>query len=63
MRISFVPVMRCEKMAVTDMFRQRAGIDLLVEKGNSAGVTTSDFVACMEMSAGCQQCEKVGETF
>jgi hypothetical protein len=36
---SYVPVMHCEKMAVTDMsFRQPAVIEFLVEEGNSAEV-------------------------
>jgi len=30
--------MHCEKMAVTDMFRQRDVIEFLVKDGNSAGV-------------------------
>jgi hypothetical protein len=39
MRISEVPVMHYEKMAVTGMlFRQRAAIEFLVKEGNSAGV-------------------------
>jgi hypothetical protein len=39
MRTSHVPVMHCEKMAVTDvLFRQRAIIEFLVKEGNSAGV-------------------------
>jgi hypothetical protein len=39
MRTSYVPVMHCEKMAVTDMsFRQRAVIEFLAEEGNSAAV-------------------------
>jgi transposase len=38
MRTSYVPVMYSEKMAVSDMFRQRAVIEFLVKKGNSAGV-------------------------
>jgi hypothetical protein len=39
-------------MAATDMlFRQRTVIEYLVKEGNSAGVTTSDFMVCMEMSA------------
>jgi hypothetical protein len=51
-------------MVVTDMsFRQRAVIEFLVTEGNTAAVCMSDFVVCMEMSAWCQQCEEVGETF
>jgi hypothetical protein len=39
MRTSYVPVMHCEKMPVTDMlFRQRAVIEFLVKEGNSAAV-------------------------
>jgi chorismate mutase len=39
MRTSYVPVMHCEKMSVTDMsLRQRAVIEFLVKEGNSAGV-------------------------
>jgi hypothetical protein len=38
MRTSYVPVMHCEKMAVTDMFRQLAVIEFLVTEGNSGGV-------------------------
>jgi len=38
MRISYVAVMHCEKMALTDMFRQRAVTEFLVKEGNSAGV-------------------------
>jgi hypothetical protein len=37
MRTSYVPVMDCEKMVVTDMFRQRAVIEFLAKEGNSAG--------------------------
>jgi hypothetical protein len=37
MRFSYVPIMRCEKMAVTDTsFRQRAVIEFRVKEGNSA---------------------------
>jgi hypothetical protein len=47
---SYVPVMRCEKMAVTDIpFRQRALVEFFVKKGNSAGSPTSDVMVCMEM--------------
>jgi hypothetical protein len=36
---SYIPVMRCEKMAVTDMsFRQCAVVEFLVKDGNSAAV-------------------------
>jgi transposase len=39
MRTSYVPVMHCEKMAVSDMsFRQLAVIEFLVKEGNSSGV-------------------------
>jgi hypothetical protein len=39
MRTSYVPVMHCEKMAVTDMsFRQCAVIEFPVKEGNSARV-------------------------
>jgi hypothetical protein len=39
MRLSYIPVTYCEKMAVTDMlFRQRAVSEFLVKEGNSAGV-------------------------
>jgi hypothetical protein len=39
MRTSYVPVMHCEKMAVTDMsFRQPSGIEFLLKEGNSAAV-------------------------
>jgi hypothetical protein len=39
MDISCVPVMHCEKMAVTNMsFRHRAVIKFLVKEANSAGV-------------------------
>jgi len=34
----YVPVMPCEKMAVTDMFRKRAVIEFLVKEGNTVGV-------------------------
>jgi transposase len=38
MRISYAPVMHCEKMAVTDItFRQRDVIEFLVKEGNSVG--------------------------
>jgi hypothetical protein len=38
MRISYIPVMHFEKMAVTNMpFRQRAVTEFLVKEGNSAG--------------------------
>jgi hypothetical protein len=33
-----VPVMHCEKMDVTDIFRQSAVIEFHVKEGNSAGV-------------------------
>jgi transposase len=37
MRASYVPVMHCEKMAVTDMsFRQRDAIEFLLKEGNLA---------------------------
>jgi hypothetical protein len=40
MRTPYVPVMRCEKMDVTDMsFHQCAVIEFLVKEGNSVGVT------------------------
>jgi hypothetical protein len=39
MSTSYVPVMHCEKMAVTGMsFYQRAVIEFLVKEGKSAGV-------------------------
>jgi hypothetical protein len=38
MRTSYVPVMHCKKMAVTDLFRQRDIIEFLVKEGNSAEV-------------------------
>jgi hypothetical protein len=38
MHTSFVPVMHCEKMAVTDMFHQRAVTEFLVKDGNLAGL-------------------------
>jgi hypothetical protein len=39
MRTSCLPVMHCEKIAVTDMsFRQRAVIEFLMKEGNSAAV-------------------------
>jgi transposase len=39
MRTSYVPVMHCEKMTVTDMlFRQRAVTEFLVKEENSAAV-------------------------
>jgi hypothetical protein len=37
-RTSYVPDMHCEKMAVTNMFCQRAVIEFHVKEGNSAGV-------------------------
>jgi hypothetical protein len=40
MRTSYVLVVHCEKMAVTDVsFRQRAVIEFLVKEENSVGVT------------------------
>jgi transposase len=33
-----VPFIRCEKMAVTDMFSQRSVIEFLVKDGNSTGI-------------------------
>jgi hypothetical protein len=37
MRASYVAVIHCKKIAVTDMsFRQRAVIEFLVNEGNSA---------------------------
>jgi len=37
MRTFYVPIMHCEKMAVTDMlFRQSAVIEFLVKEGNAA---------------------------
>jgi transposase len=39
MRTSYVPVMHCEQMAITDLwFRQRAFTEFLVKEGNSAAV-------------------------
>jgi transposase len=39
MFISYVPVIHCEKMVVTDMlFRQRAVTEFHAKEGNSAGV-------------------------
>jgi hypothetical protein len=38
MRISHVPVIHCEKMAITDMFRHHAVIEFPVNEGNSAEV-------------------------
>jgi hypothetical protein len=39
MRISYLPVMHCEKIVVPDMtFRQRAVVEFLVKEGNLAGV-------------------------
>jgi hypothetical protein len=50
MRTSYVPVMHCEKMAVTDMsFRQCAVIEFLVKEGNC--------LVCMEMSAWVPEAE------
>jgi hypothetical protein len=38
-RTSYVPVMHCEKMAVTDIsFRQRAVMEFHLKEANSAGV-------------------------
>jgi len=38
-RTSDIPLMHCEKMAVSDVsLRQRAVIEFLVKEGNSAGV-------------------------
>jgi hypothetical protein len=57
MRTSYVSVMHCEKMAVTDMpFRQRVVIEFLVKEGNSAGATYKRFCgvygdACMGVSS------------
>jgi hypothetical protein len=40
MRISSLPVMGCEKMAVTNIsFRQCSVIEFVVKEGNSAAVT------------------------
>jgi hypothetical protein len=59
MRTSYVTVMLCEKMAVTDMlFRQSAVIEFLVKEGNS--VTSWCVWRCLH---GCQQCQKVDEPF
>jgi hypothetical protein len=39
MRTSYVPVIRCKKMSITDMsFRQPAVIEFRVKEGNLAGV-------------------------
>jgi hypothetical protein len=39
MRTSFIPIMHCQKMAVTDMsFRHCAVIEFLVKEGNSVEV-------------------------
>jgi hypothetical protein len=39
MRTSYVPVMHCEKMAVSDVsYRQRDVIEFPVKEGNSEGV-------------------------
>jgi hypothetical protein len=44
MRTSYVPVMHCEKMDVTDMpFRKRSVTEFLVKKGNLAGVICKQF--------------------
>jgi hypothetical protein len=64
MRISYVPIMHCEKMAVTDMsFRQRAVIKFHVKEGNSAAVIYERLRGvygdvCMGASS-----QKEGETF
>jgi hypothetical protein len=43
MRTSYVPLMHCEKMPVTEMsFRQLAVIEFLVTQGNSAELPTRD---------------------
>jgi hypothetical protein len=38
MRISYIPVMHCEKMAITMPFHRSAVIEFLVKEGNSAAV-------------------------
>jgi hypothetical protein len=38
MRTSYVLALHCDKMAVTNMFHQRAVIEFLVKERNSAGV-------------------------
>jgi hypothetical protein len=38
MRTSYFLVMHCEKVAITDMFRQSAVIEFLVKEGKSAGI-------------------------
>jgi hypothetical protein len=39
MRTSYLPVMRCDKMALTDVSsRERAVIEFLAKEGNSAAV-------------------------
>jgi hypothetical protein len=60
MRTSYLPVIHCEKMAVTDMFHQGPVIEFILKKGNSAGVI---FVVCMEMSAWVPAVSELGETF
>jgi hypothetical protein len=66
MRTSYVPLMQCEKMAVTDMsFHQCAVIELLLKEGNSAEVIYERLRGVYgDVRMGrCQQCQKVAETF
>jgi hypothetical protein len=61
MRISYPPIMHCEKMAVTDVsFRQRAVIEFLVKERKSAGGIYPATSWCVwRCQYGCQQCQKV----
>jgi len=62
-RTFYVPVMHCEKMAVTNMFRQCAVIEFLVKEGklgrNHLQATLWCVLRCLHR---CQQYQ-VGETF
>jgi hypothetical protein len=66
MRTSYISVMHCDKMALTNVsFRQRTVIEFLVKDGNSAAVIYERLRGvygdvCMGRR---QQCQKVGETF
>jgi hypothetical protein len=64
MRTSYVTVMHCEKIAVTDMsFHQRAVSEFLLQEGNSAGVIYERLRGVYEDVCMGARGVKVSETF
>jgi hypothetical protein len=60
MRKIYVPIMHCEKMAVTSMlFRQRAVTEFLVKEGNSAGVIYEQFPETKQQSMEWHQTKNI----